>query len=220
LFGREPTASVLVSETRLLLPGIVKEEIGQKLSLPSERMFANSVLKVAAAARPNGTSATIRDNLTHITITEQFMELVTQVSKEMRRLPKQSKPYWIMMSTCLTRTPDHLHTENVARASIQQQILISLRQPLKPVFNGIVVLITTASPLAEPIQAAVEIRIRHTNSPKWCGKEMPIRKLDLVSRKIKLSLGIARLEMNQRHPQTSRTMFVRQDAQNGALLAL
>jgi hypothetical protein len=44
--------------------------------------------------------------------------------------------------------------------------------------------------------------------------------LDLVSRKIKLSLGIARLEMNQRHPQTSRTMFVRQDAQNGALLAL
>lgn len=105
MFGREPPKSVMVSETRLLLPGIVlasrgnQEEIGHELSPPSERMLRNSVLKVIMVLELNGTNATIRDNLNHITITEQFMDQVTQVSHRIRRLPKQSKPYWIKAPT-------------------------------------------------------------------------------------------------------------------------
>jgi len=87
----------MVSETRLLLPGIVEpiQEIHHELSPPSERMLGNSVLKVMPVLELNGTNATIRDNLNHITITEQFMEPPTQVSYRIRRLPKQSKPYWM-----------------------------------------------------------------------------------------------------------------------------
>jgi hypothetical protein len=73
LSGRKPPPSVLVSETGLLLPGIVKEEIGQELYPPLEPMFKNFVSKELVPT--NGIYATMRDNLKHITVIEQFMEL-------------------------------------------------------------------------------------------------------------------------------------------------
>lgn len=89
-----------------------------------------------------------------------------------------------------------------------------LRQLQKPVINGIVVLIATASPLVAPSQPV--LRHMPTNSAKWSGKEVQVRRLDLVSRATKLSLGIAQPETRQRLLQPSRPMFVAQDALNGA----
>jgi hypothetical protein len=56
----------LVSETGLLLPGIVKEEIRHELYPPLEPMFKNFVLKELLPT--NGIYATMIDNFKRITV--------------------------------------------------------------------------------------------------------------------------------------------------------
>lgn len=106
-----------------MLPGIVKEEILHELYPPLEPMFKNFVLKELVPT--NGIYVTMRDNLKHITVIEQFMELRTLVSYKMRLPPKQSKPCWTPLRICQMFRRDHSHSEIVARVRTQQQIIMT-----------------------------------------------------------------------------------------------